>query len=248
MFKIFNIRKCITFLSFVLIGAVIFGVLHLSSAVVSVNTEQTEPYTIYFTFDDGPSAVTEDVLNVLKQQDVKGTFFVIGSTTDKGIQLYQRIIDEGHALGLHTYSHNTPQIYDSTEAFRQDFDKLADWIMDCTNTSPSIFRFPGGSKTVHCSDKVMTDLKQSLTSEGYAIYDWNVHVNDSSAYTISQRDLVDGIINNANKKPNQDLIILLHDDGLRTTLPGALSEMIPYFKSQGYKFDVLTENTVLKGN
>lgn len=247
MFKIFELKRFVTLFSIILIGAVILGIFGIRSGAVYTSTGQKEEqYTVYLTFDDGPSAVTSDLLNVLESENVKATFFVIGSTTENGVNLYNRIIDGGHALGLHTFSHNAPSIYSSSEIFMTDFEKLSDWIFTCTNTTPKIYRFPGGSKTIHCTEKVMTDIQNDLSKEGYVMYDWNVQANDSSDFTLPVSDLIRNVINGAEQKPNQDLVILFHDDSLRTSLPSAMPEIIQYFKDKGYVFDVLTENTILK--
>lgn len=247
MFKIVNLKHFITLFSVLLIAIIVFGICHIGGTVVSTNSDQTDIQpTVYLTFDDGPSAVTDDLLDTLATEQIKATFFVIGSTTEHGIGLYNRIIDDGHALGLHTFSHNTPYIYESPEVFMQDFNKLSDWIFDNTNTSPNIFRFPGGSHTIECSDKVMKDIKESILDEGYRIYDWDIPANDSSNFTLSAKDIYENVVRLAEKKNGQDLVILFHDDALRTTLPTAISDIINYFKSEGYNFGVLDENTVLK--
>lgn len=247
VFKIFDLKKFISLFSVAAIAVIILGAFHIGNSVVYANAEQKhEQYTVYFTFDDGPSAVTKDLLDVLAKEDVKATFFVIGSTTENGIDLYNRIINDGHALGLHTFSHDTSKIYKSPEAFMEDFNKLEDWIFNHTNTASSIYRFPGGSKTVNCSENVMNDIQKILSDDGYVMYDWNVQANDCSDFTLDQKTLVSNVINGAKNKPNQDLIILFHDDGLRTSLPGAMKDIINYFRSEGYGFDILTENTVLK--
>ena len=73
--------------------------------------------TLYLTFDDGPSARTAEVLDILKENDVKATFFVTGQTSEEAQALMRRIVDEGHTIAVHTYSHQYKKIYASVQAY-----------------------------------------------------------------------------------------------------------------------------------
>ena len=79
---------------------------------------------VYLTFDDGPSDNTEEILDILKKYDVKATFFVVGNTSEHGQELLKRIVEDGHSIGIHSYSHKYSSIYDSEEAFFEDFNKI----------------------------------------------------------------------------------------------------------------------------
>ena len=68
---------------------------------------------VYLTFDDGPSDHTDEILDILKKNKVRATFFVVGKETEHAKKMYRRIILEGHTLGMHSYSHNYDQIYAS---------------------------------------------------------------------------------------------------------------------------------------
>lgn len=201
------------------------------------------PPVVYLTFDDGPSVNTEKVLDILAAENVQATFFVIGVTTDFGIELYNRIIAEGHMLGLHTYSHNTQKIYNSIDGYVKDFMQLEDWILETTGTKTQICRMVGGSHTVNCSKALREQILTYLFDRGYTCYDWDIDPKDSGAYALDTYRLAQNVINAVEKKKGQDLIILLHDDGLRTTLPDALKQIIAYFRGQGYEFGVLSEGT-----
>lgn len=198
---------------------------------------------VYLTFDDGPSPVTEKVLDVLAQYQVPGTFFVIGNETEQGADLYRRILDEGHALGLHTYSHNDYVIYRSIGDYQKDYERIADWVFEQTGESPKISRMVGGSHTVNCPAYLREQILTYLVGAGYACYDWDIDPKDSGAYALPARTLANNVIASARKLPGQDLIVLLHDDPLRTTLPDALVTIIAYFQEQGYAFGVLGEET-----
>lgn len=200
-------------------------------------------YTIYLTFDDGPSPNTEKVLNVLQEEDVPGTFFVVGVTSEKDIALYNRIIEDGHALGLHSFDHDMQGVYQSFKSFRKDFDKLENWIFEKTNATLRICRMVGGSHSMYCSAAVREQILSYMMESGYACFDWDIDSKDSGMYAIPAWKIAQNVIQSAKKKPNQDLIILMHDDGLRTSIADALKTIIPYFKEQGYSFDILQEDT-----
>lgn len=200
-------------------------------------------YTIYLTFDDGPSANTEKVLDVLQSENVPGTFFVIGVTDEQGIALYNRILSEEHSLGLHSYAHDMQGVYRNITVFQEDFSRLERWVYACTGETLSICRMVGGSYSMYCKGTVREQILAFFARNGYACYDWDIDAKDSGAYALPAARLAQNVIDGARKRPNQDLIILLHDDPLRTTLADALTIIIPYFKEQGYTFDVLTKDT-----
>ena len=97
---------------------------------------------VYLTFDDGPTPNnTPKILDILKKNNIKGTFFVIGQNPD----MYKRIVDEGHTIAIHTYSHEYKQVYASVDAFFADLYKLRDLIKEKTGVDPKVTRFTGGS-------------------------------------------------------------------------------------------------------
>lgn len=208
-----------------------------TSIQVTVNTPT--PHTVYLTFDDGPSAVSEDVLDVLKAEGVPATFFVIGTTTEHDLSVYRRIAEEGHLLALHSYSHNPEKIYTSLENYIQDFKRLEQLIYETTGTSPKICRMVGGSHSSYCPSSIREKILSFLVEEGFACYDWDIDARDSSGYAVESNRLMTNVIRDVRKKPDQDLIILMHDDALRVTLPDALKGIIAFLKEEGYAFDVL---------
>ena len=118
-----------------------------SSSVVSESTPVPQGLgkKVYLTFDDGPGPNTKKILDILKKNDIKATFFVTGKTDDFSKEIYKRIIDEGHTLGMHSYSHVYEEIYASEKAFTQDLDKIYEYLHDVTGVYPKFYRFPGGS-------------------------------------------------------------------------------------------------------
>jgi peptidoglycan/xylan/chitin deacetylase (PgdA/CDA1 family) len=133
---------------------------------------------IYLTFDDGPSELTPVVLDILYEYKIKGTFFVNGRKTNIGWDLYKRIVDEGHSIGNHTYSHDYSKIYTSEDSFVLDFKQLEDLLYEKVGVRPKIMRFPGGSNNTiskKCgSENLMKKLSESMKNMGYQYFDWNV--------------------------------------------------------------------------
>ena len=209
----------------------------------TVSQSLRQGYSVFLTFDDGPSVNTEKVLDILRREQVPATFFVIGAATEQGMALYNRILEEGHSLGLHTYTHDVNRIYRSMNGYKEDFEKIADWVLETTGSSPKICRMVGGSCTYHCPAILREEILTYLVEQGYACYDWDIDGRDSGRYAVPPRLLADHVIEAARKKPGQDLIVLLHDDAQRVTLPAALPGIIAYFRAQGYHFDALREDT-----
>lgn len=102
-----------------------------------------EKLKVYLTFEDGPSTNTQQILDILKQYNVKATFFVIGKTDDLSKEMYKKIVEEGHTLGMHSYSHKYSVIYDSMSAFEQDFNQIHDYLKEVTGVELQILSFSG---------------------------------------------------------------------------------------------------------
>ena len=96
---------------------------------------------VYLTFDDGPGRNTEKILDILKEKGVKATFFVTGKTDDFSKEMYKRIVEEGHTLGMHSYSHVYDEIYSSETAFERDLDKIYDYLYEVTREHSKYYRF-----------------------------------------------------------------------------------------------------------
>lgn len=189
---------------------------------------------VYLTFDDGPSSNTDKILDILKEYNVKATFFVVGKTDEQYIPMYKRIVEEGHTLGMHSYSHKYNEIYGSKEAYAKDLKNLQDFLFEVTGVKCSIVRFPGGSSnTVSLVD--MNELIQYLKAENLTYYDWNVSSGDATNYYIS----ADKIINNCTDGilPCQTAIVLMHDAAEKKSTVDALPKLIERIQEM--------ENTVL---
>lgn len=199
----------------------------------------------YLTFDDGPSSNTIKILDILDKYDVKATFFVIGkSGRDKE---YKAIVDRGHTIALHSYSHNYAKVYASEKAFWNEMNKVSDKIYSVTGVRTKILRFPGGSSNTvykkYCRG-LMAKLKKSVPAKGYYYHDWNVSSGDASGNNISKYKIIANIKNGCKNKTTVN--ILMHDTGSakRTTVE-ALPAIIEYLLAQGYDIQPITEDSVL---
>ncbi len=197
----------------------------------------------YLTFDDGPSANTQEILKILKEYDIKATFFVNGHPDLS--QLYKEISDDGHTLANHTYSHIYKNIYASASDFKTDVKKLDDFITDITGKQPShILRYPGGSNNTiaakYGGNSVMNDILKEMNASGYKYFDWNVDSSDASAYRQSKDIIVQAVLDQSSHLTHP--IILMHDLQPKTTTVQALPEIIVGLKKQGFIFDVLSKD------
>lgn len=199
----------------------------------------------YLTFDDGPSKNTAAVLSILQRYQVKATFFVIGNETETGRQMYKRITADGHAIGLHSYTHDYRKIYASPAAFYDDFTRIRELVHNATGISPTIIRFPGGSNN-HVSRKyggrtIMQTLIHEMTKQGYQYFDWNVDSTDASRFLQSRDAIVRSVLQGSKNK--QKAIILMHDSQVKTTTVDALPAIIEGLRKQGFAFEKLTSES-----
>lgn len=210
----------------------------------TVEAEDEEAYQkqIYLTFDDGPSSNTDKILDVLKEYDVKATFFVVGKTDEQSIRAYQRIVEEGHTLAMHSYSHIYNEIYESKDNFMEDLEALQEHLYQITGIWPRFYRFPGGSSnTVSSTD--MQELAACLKENGITYFDWNIASGDA----ISGQLATDSIVNNCLGSIDNfnECMILMHDAVGKNTTIEALPEIISQVMERGDAvFLPITDETV----
>ncbi len=199
----------------------------------------------YLTFDDGPSCNTMRILDILDRYDVKATFFVIGkSGRDKE---YKAIVDRGHTIALHTYSHNYAKVYASEKAFFSEIQKISDKVYNLTGVRSKIIRFPGGSSNTvykkYCYG-LMAKLKKSVPAKGYYYHDWNVSSGDASGNNIAKSKIIANVKKGCGSKTVVN--ILMHDTGsAKNTTVDALPAIIEWLLSQGYDIQPITESSTL---
>lgn len=196
--------------------------------------------TIYLTFDDGPSNNTSKILDILKQEDIKATFFLVNFNSSYNPAV-KRIYDEGHSIGIHSYTHNYKLIYSSVSAYFDDLNKMNDKIKTITGSDTKLLRFPGGSSnTISSFNKgIMTTLVKEVTNAGYHYFDWNVDSSDAWSARNSN-DVYNNVINNLKRGTN---IVLMHDLSSNEKTVNALEKIIKDAKEKGYTFANITMNT-----
>ncbi len=192
------------------------------------------PKTIYLTFDDGPCNNTKILLDILKQYDVKATFFVVGNRGMK--ELIKRAYEEGHSIGVHSYTHVYTEIYASEEAFLADFMATQEVIKVQTGQYATIFRFPGGSHNTASWDTpgIMTRLTKIMEDMGYRYFDWNV--NSGDAVSDKNTSIFDYYCTIRSRlQPDDSFSIVLQHD-LNGASVRALETFIPWALENGYTF------------
>lgn len=191
---------------------------------------------IYLTFDDGPSVVTDKVLDILKENDVKATFFLIGNQIEGYEDMVRRINKEGHSIGLHSYTHNFKKIYSNKDNFMKEMYESRDEIKKVAGVSTNILRFPGGS-----SKRLNDEIFNLLHSCNFKIYDWNMCVSDGLRPKTAPNKLFEEATK-GETKPNP-IILLMHCDYMHKNTCEALPSIINYYKKAGYEFRVIDEGT-----
>lgn len=204
--------------------------------------EEENRKKIYLTFDDGPSSNTDEILDILRAYDVKATFFVVGKTDETSRKAYRRIVEEGHTLGMHSYSHSYADIYDSEEDFQADMKKLQEYLYELTGVWPRYYRFPGGSSnTVSSID--MQKLADWLTDQEITYFDWNVASGDAVSKELPADILTANCL--AGIANQQNCVVLMHDAAGKHTTVEALPEIISQIRMQeDAVFLPITDDTV----
>lgn len=231
---------CIGFLIFVTFMAMIFHRFEETSS--EPVTADTENKVVYLTFDDGPSQNTEAILNILKEEHVKATFFVTGQFPE-----YEGLIkteaEQGHAIGVHTYSHDYAQIYASVDAYFKDIEEANEMIKRQTSKTSNLLRFPGGtSNTIsrqYCSG-IMSQLSKEAIDRGFQYYDWNAENGDGNT-GLDADTLIDTAQREVEGQTN--VMMLMHDGGGSGETVKALPAIIKNLKEQGFTFAIIDETT-----
>lgn len=197
-----------------------------------------EENTVYLTFDDGPSSNTYSILSYLRKANVKATFFVVPNRSEECAATLRAIAADGHAIGVHSATHEYEKIYASVETFLDDFYEAWDIIRDATGISTEIFRFPGGS-----NNDYNVDTREAIIAEmsrrGFRFYDWNVDSYDVAGATWTQ--MYNSIPEEV--KGNARSIVLMHDAASRQNTVLVLEDIIKVLLDEGYKFDKINSDT-----
>ena len=199
---------------------------------------------VYLTFDDGPSdRVTPRVLDTLKAYNVHATFFIV-NYGESGKALIRRMIDEGHTVAIHGYSHDYAAIYKSDEAFMQNIYRLRDRLRSDFGYEAAIIRFPGGSSNTvsrQYSVGIMSRLAQRVQAEGFTYFDWNVSSGDAAGTPASSGQIYNNVTSAL--RHDRSNVVLMHDAGAKGTTADALPDIIRYCLANGYSIQPITPAT-----
>ncbi len=195
---------------------------------------------VYLTFDDGPSAYTGQLLDVLKKYNVKATFFLTSQNTSKGYDdMIKREYDEGHTVAIHSYTHSYSYIYASVDNYFEDLTNMQNKIYNLTGYKTMIVRFPGGSsntisKNYDNGSHIMSNLAKMLGAKGYRYFDWNVLSGDAGE-TTDTKQIVKNVTSNLKSGTS---VVLQHDT--KNFSVNAVEDIIKYGIENGYNFLPLT--------
>ncbi len=244
-------KRIVYVLGLLVLGAMIFGevdrmwstkegtretLLQTNEPGTNVETEGTEKM-VYLTFDDGPSPVTEQILDVLKNKNVHATFFLVGSEiTPEREAIVKREILEGHSVGVHTFSHKKDEMYCNESVFFEDFNQCSARIEEVTGQKPSIHRFPWGSNNAYVCP-IVDNLMEGLKKQGVTSFDWNVSGEDSVGGVVPKATIYQNIAKDLEKQ--EQPIILLHDSATMKNTADVLGEVIDLIQEKGYCFGTL---------
>lgn len=204
-------------------------------------SKQSEEKIVYLTFDDGPSANTQKILEILDRYNAKATFFVTGTNQNYNY-LIKQAHDKGHTIGLHTYCHDYKTVYSSVDAYFDDLTKVGNMVKDLIGFTPRYIRFPGGSSNTisrKYSSGIMTTLSKEVINRGYQYYDWNGDSTDASGNNVP----VSKLIANATSSKSNNINILCHDTSAKSTTVQALPAIIENYLARGYRFEAIDDNS-----
>ena len=202
--------------------------------------DETDTKSVYLTFDDGPTKqVTPFILDLLKEENVKATFFVLGQRVEANPELVKREYDEGHFIASHGYSHMYSEIYAHMAGFYYEYDTTNDAIKAAIGDdsfNSIVFRFPGGS-VGGPYDSFKKAVKQKLREQGVASIDWNALTGDSEGGTKTKEKLLNRFYETIGNKSNA--VVLMHDAADKILSYEVLPEIISYCREKGYEFKTM---------
>ncbi|WP_300379544.1 polysaccharide deacetylase family protein [Clostridium sp.] len=218
---------------FSILFLLILIVFPFDSNIWALETEKS----VYLTFDDGPGGkITKNILDVLNKEKVTATFFVIGCQIDGQEDIIKKMYEDGHAIGLHSFSHCRNKIYSSKENFLEEMFLSQETIFNITSEKPTILRFPFGcnNKTYKLNEPTVNLLHEN----DLKIYDWNVDSGDGANSNLPVTKIIS---NSCVEKDN--VILLMHCSYTNKNTALALPSIIKYYKDNNYTFKVIDNST-----
>ena len=205
-------------------------------------TDDTTTKKVYLTFDDGPGSQTGKILDILKKNHVKATFFVTGKEDASSKKIYQRIVKEGHTLAMHSYSHIQDVIYDSKEAFEKDLKQINRCLYEATGVHTKFYRFPGGSSTQDTSLPIQNFI-DVLKKNHYLYLDWNVISPDINNANATKEQVVTGVMQGVDAYDTA--VVLMYDVADKPMTVKALPSIIKQIKAKNYELLPVDESMIL---
>lgn len=190
----------------------------------------------FLTFDDGPSSVTSKILDILKQENIKASFFVLGSNVEKRPEMVKRMYDEGHFIGIHGTSHVYEQIYQSPQSVLDEYNMCNEKIKNALGEqeyNPHLFRFPGGLVGGKYAE-IKSQAKDLLLQNDIVHVDWNALNGDAETNKLSPEFEIQRLQETAEGK--NSVVVLMHDAQAKSVTADTLPQIISYLKEQGYEF------------
>lgn len=217
------------------------GTIAVISATESLAQAESIP-VVYLTFDDGPSPNSNKILDILDDYGIKATFFVVGREDDTSAQIYRRIVDEGHTLGMHSYTHIYSKLYASEDSFSSDLNRIHDLLLDRTGVDCKLYRFPGGSSN-HVSNVDVHKLINILNDRDIRYFDWNVANRDATGVTYTADELVENVMTNVVEY--KTTVVLMHDVSGKEATVESLPKLIESLQAIGAVILPITDSTPL---
>lgn len=205
-------------------------------------TDDTTTKKVYLTFDDGPGSQTGKILDILKKNHVKATFFVTGKEDASSKKIYHRIVKEGHTLAMHSYSHIQDVIYDSKEAFEKDLKQINRCLYEATGVHTKFYRFPGGSSTQNTSLPIQNFI-DVLKKNHYLYLDWNVISPDINNANATKEQVVTGVMQGVDAYDTA--VVLMYDVADKPMTVKALPSIIKQIKAKNYELLPVDESMIL---
>ena len=220
------------------------------------DTYKGEGKYVFLTFDDGPSNSTEKILNILKDKDVHGTFFVLGSSIEKDSKRQEYLKEElksGNAIANHSYSHDFKKLYPGNklkiDSFMDEFNKTNDIMQsilggefDC-----KVLRMPGGYGTrKYYKDPSLKEFDDTLQENGIINVDWNALDGDAEGKPYSTDEMLNYV--KKTSKGKNHVVILMHDAAGKEKTVEILPQIIDYYKNEGYDFKVIKNTSKEENN
>ena len=205
-----------------------------------IEDENTNKKKVYLTFDDGPSENTDKILAILDKYNAKATFFVLGKTDKNSIKEYQKIVEKGHTIGVHSRSHRYTTVYASLDSLKKDYITTRDIVWNATGIKATLYRFPGGSSNSYCAGKKIQKYMKYFNDTGVVYVDWNASNEDASGRYYTAAGLTQNAVQTIQKAAGVP-VVLMHDAAAKKKTVDSLPSLIKKLQNMGYSCEALDE-------